>query len=245
MGYYDKYLEHHGILGQKWGVRRFESANGHLTAAGKARYDGDKVTAKEKHAFSAKAAGYKALATMHKINATAPNTKSGKALAKAAYKQANKAAEKAQKEADEKKAAKQSDPEAAARRKKMIIAGAAVVGTAIAAYGGYKLHQISTSKPKQQANNRLASEASSLARSVTAEGPKSFSSRSTQNSASTVRAMTSQKLANASRTTSSGRQTTQRVMSIAGQQKFSQASQANNDLVNDLLRRNASMLSGF
>lgn len=33
------YLAHHGILGQKWGVRRFESANGHLTAAGKARYD--------------------------------------------------------------------------------------------------------------------------------------------------------------------------------------------------------------
>ena len=30
-------LEHHGILGQKWGVRRFQNANGSLTAAGKAR----------------------------------------------------------------------------------------------------------------------------------------------------------------------------------------------------------------
>lgn len=37
--YYDAYLEHHGIKGQKWGVRRFETESGHLTAAGKARYD--------------------------------------------------------------------------------------------------------------------------------------------------------------------------------------------------------------
>ena len=34
-------LEHHGILGQKWGVRRFQKADGSLTAQGKARYDGD------------------------------------------------------------------------------------------------------------------------------------------------------------------------------------------------------------
>jgi len=34
-------LEHHGILGQKWGVRRFEKAGGGLTAAGKARYQTD------------------------------------------------------------------------------------------------------------------------------------------------------------------------------------------------------------
>ena len=31
-------LYHHGIKGQKWGVRRFEDASGHLTPAGKARY---------------------------------------------------------------------------------------------------------------------------------------------------------------------------------------------------------------
>lgn len=46
MGYFDSamaeredYLEPHGILGQKWGVRRFESASGHLTPAGQARYN--------------------------------------------------------------------------------------------------------------------------------------------------------------------------------------------------------------
>ena len=31
-------LEHHGILGQKWGVRRFQNPDGTLTAEGKARY---------------------------------------------------------------------------------------------------------------------------------------------------------------------------------------------------------------
>lgn len=31
-------LSHHGILGQKWGVRRFQNADGSLTTAGKRRY---------------------------------------------------------------------------------------------------------------------------------------------------------------------------------------------------------------
>ena len=32
-------LYHHGIKGQKWGVRRFENADGTLTEAGKQRYN--------------------------------------------------------------------------------------------------------------------------------------------------------------------------------------------------------------
>lgn len=32
------YLIHHGILGQKWGVRRYQNEDGSLTAAGKKRY---------------------------------------------------------------------------------------------------------------------------------------------------------------------------------------------------------------
>lgn len=35
MIYTDDYLMHHGVLGQKWGVRRFQNADGSLTAAGK------------------------------------------------------------------------------------------------------------------------------------------------------------------------------------------------------------------
>ena len=31
-------LQHHGIKGQKWGVRRFQNSDGSLTAKGKSRY---------------------------------------------------------------------------------------------------------------------------------------------------------------------------------------------------------------
>lgn len=45
----DHYIYHHGILGQKWGVRRYQKEDGTLTSAGKARYndDGTKKNAKD------------------------------------------------------------------------------------------------------------------------------------------------------------------------------------------------------
>lgn len=37
--YTPSYIAHHGIKGQRWGIRRFQNLNGSLTRAGKQRYD--------------------------------------------------------------------------------------------------------------------------------------------------------------------------------------------------------------
>lgn len=39
--YSPEYLEHHGIKGQKWGIRRFQNKDGTRTSAGKRRYSED------------------------------------------------------------------------------------------------------------------------------------------------------------------------------------------------------------
>lgn len=50
-----EYLAHHGIKGQKWGVRRFQNNDGSLTDQGKRRYLSDETKGKIKKA--AKVAG--------------------------------------------------------------------------------------------------------------------------------------------------------------------------------------------
>ena len=37
MGYYKNYLFHHGVKGQKWGVRRYQDSEGHYTELGRKR----------------------------------------------------------------------------------------------------------------------------------------------------------------------------------------------------------------
>lgn len=58
-------LYHHGILGQKWGVRRFQNKNGALTSAGKARYANSNGKPKPSpHSAEAKRADLKNIDTL-------------------------------------------------------------------------------------------------------------------------------------------------------------------------------------
>ena len=44
-----EFLAHHGILGQRWGIRRFQNPDGSLTEAGKKRYGSSKAVGIRKH----------------------------------------------------------------------------------------------------------------------------------------------------------------------------------------------------
>ena len=46
------YLEHYGILGMKWGVRRYQNKDGSLTPEGQKRYGSDGVNNKDNFEYS-------------------------------------------------------------------------------------------------------------------------------------------------------------------------------------------------
>lgn len=70
MEYYDEYLEHHGIKGQRWGVRRFQKEDGSVTPAGKARYYGDKDSFKASNGIKVGAPKNAGVAAFRKFQAT-------------------------------------------------------------------------------------------------------------------------------------------------------------------------------
>jgi len=89
-------LQHHGIKGQKWGVRRYQNADGTWTAAGRERYGNE-------HSLSGTV--HKALAKVYDINERFYAKRGNTAMAEANKKVKEQMLEKA-KASDEKKANK-------------------------------------------------------------------------------------------------------------------------------------------
>ena len=140
-------LAHHGIKGQKWGIRRFQNKDGSFNSAGKQRYFGSgggenyKPVGSGGGSRSAKGSAHRALAKVYDINERFYSKHGNKTMAsanKAAKAQQLKKAE----EADKKKAEKPGMSDKTKKNLKTAAkVGAAVVGTALVAYGGYKVYQ--------------------------------------------------------------------------------------------------------
>lgn len=107
----NSFLEHHGIKGQKWGIRRYQNEDGSLTPEGRERYlKGMTSTEKEDYL---KTDDHTRIAAEKYMDQGLTYTE---------------ALEQVRKDRQE-------------RNKKLLITGAAAVTTMLAAYGGYKLYK--------------------------------------------------------------------------------------------------------
>lgn len=196
------YIKHHGIRGQRWGVRRFQNKDGSLKPAGEKRYYEDAESARKDSKTTS--------------SSTETETKK-KGL---------------------------SD-----KQKKALKIGAAAVGTALAAYGGYKLYQaveeksiqskkLSTEQLKSMGIKVVEPERIKIDTVKVEKTPVStFKPTLEFNTSGPAVSTSSRPTQTAStRTTSSN---------IKGSQTFNKAAKANDDLINELLNKNGKMLANF
>ena len=142
---YRSYLAHHGIRGMKWGVRRFQNADGSYTSAGKSRYgvgDGNSYNGVK----SVKGGLHRLAAKNYDLNARTyeklgNNTMAG--MNRAAPKDSRRKVDAADKAKAEKLASKRelTPEERAARNAKIKKVALAVAGTAAVAAGAYAVNK--------------------------------------------------------------------------------------------------------
>lgn len=127
----DGVLYHHGIPGQKWGIRRYQNPDGSLTPAGRERYT---FSAKDEQRYRR----LKSKRIKNYYQATEQNRLYNKK--KRLSNLSKEDMEKEIKEHDAKAVEKQAKLKTAAK------IGLAVAGTALVAYGAYKLSEANKDK---------------------------------------------------------------------------------------------------
>lgn len=165
--YYGNTLYHHGIKGQKWGLRRYQNEDGSLTSEGRRHYGYGEARANMQSAKAKYKADQKAYSKAFNRATGAGQyirglTKKGRAENERRYSELVKTANNASKsEAEYKQAKKEykNSNEYKARQEKIrkaAIAGAAVAATALAAYGAYKVSEAIKDKNRIEAGKRAA-----------------------------------------------------------------------------------------
>lgn len=113
--YYPNDLYHHGIKGQKWGVRRFQNKDGSLTLEGGVRYNGSDYQPRK--SLGERISDYK------KAKKRNDALKKARAAKEAKKKEAEAAKAKAEKEEQEAKAKAEEDAKKAAQRYQDVLNG--------------------------------------------------------------------------------------------------------------------------
>ena len=128
-------LYHHGIKGQRWGIRRYQNQDGSVTAAGALRYYDDPHNARQHFNFRQKAV-LASVKAARALNAASEIKKNLSGLSNLTRKHE---IEDNQKVGIKSQVDKTKSNNNGKKLKKAAKIGAAVVGTALVAYGTYKL----------------------------------------------------------------------------------------------------------
>lgn len=127
-------LYHYGVKGQQWGRRQYQNTDGSLTELGRQHYGYGP-------ARSLRGTGYRALSKVYGLNERFYDRTGNKTMASMNRSAKNDMLKKAN-AADQEKAKNRNSEEHKARVKKAIKIGAAIAGTALVAYGAYKVSQV-------------------------------------------------------------------------------------------------------